>query len=67
MWRTGWLPGTWGVLRSLSIEESFYLAFPIFCLLLRAVASERIIGVNVHPEWTNLRLRLQTTTCGRSL
>ena len=32
--RTGWLPAGWGVLWSLSIEEAFYLAFPLVCLLL---------------------------------
>lgn len=30
--RTGWLPGGWDVLWSLSIEECFYLAFPLICL-----------------------------------
>lgn len=30
--RTGWLPGGWDVLWSLSIEEVFYLAFPLICL-----------------------------------
>lgn len=30
--RTGWLPGNWDVLWSLSIEEVFYLAFPLVCL-----------------------------------
>ncbi|WP_417068385.1 acyltransferase family protein [Niveibacterium terrae] len=30
--RTGWLPPNWDVLWSLSIEELFYLAFPIACL-----------------------------------
>ena len=33
--RTGWLPAGWGVLWSLSIEELFYLAFPLVCLALR--------------------------------
>lgn len=32
--RTGWLPGGWDVLWSLSIEEVFYLAFPLVCLSL---------------------------------
>jgi peptidoglycan/LPS O-acetylase OafA/YrhL len=32
---TGYLPANWDVLWSLSIEELFYLAFPLICLLLR--------------------------------
>ncbi len=32
--QTTWLPAAWDVLWSLSIEEVFYLAFPILCLLL---------------------------------
>jgi peptidoglycan/LPS O-acetylase OafA/YrhL len=32
---TGYLPGNWDVLWSLSIEEVFYIAFPIVCLLTR--------------------------------
>lgn len=35
--RTGWLPGGWDVLWSLSIEEAFYLGFPLVCLLIRDV------------------------------
>jgi len=35
--QTGWLPGGWDVLWSLSIEEVFYLGFPLACLLLRDV------------------------------
>ncbi|MBB2179090.1 acyltransferase family protein [Gluconacetobacter tumulicola] len=31
---TGYLPANWDVLWSLSIEEAFYIAFPLFCLLL---------------------------------
>lgn len=33
--QVGYLPGTWDVLWSLSIEEIFYLFFPLFCLLVR--------------------------------
>jgi peptidoglycan/LPS O-acetylase OafA/YrhL len=33
----GYLPGSWDVLWSLSVEEVFYLSFPIVCLLLRDV------------------------------
>jgi len=32
--RTGYLPASWDVLWSLSIEEAFYLAFPLVCLAL---------------------------------
>lgn len=35
--QTGWLPGGWDVLWSLSIEEAFYIGFPIICLLTRRV------------------------------
>jgi peptidoglycan/LPS O-acetylase OafA/YrhL len=31
----GYLPGSWDVLWSLSVEEVFYLGFPLLCLLLR--------------------------------
>ena len=31
----GYLPGSWDVLWSLSVEEVFYLAFPVVCLLSR--------------------------------
>jgi peptidoglycan/LPS O-acetylase OafA/YrhL len=33
--RTGYLPGGWDVLWSLSIEEVFYLGFPLLCLGLK--------------------------------
>ena len=32
--QTTWLPASWDVLWSLSIEEVFYIAFPLVCLLL---------------------------------
>jgi peptidoglycan/LPS O-acetylase OafA/YrhL len=31
----GYLPGCWDILWSLSVEETFYLAFPLVCVLLR--------------------------------
>jgi peptidoglycan/LPS O-acetylase OafA/YrhL len=31
----GYLPGNWDILWSLSVEETFYLLFPLACLLLR--------------------------------
>ena len=34
----GYLPGDWDILWSLSIEEMFYLVFPLVCLLLRREA-----------------------------
>src|SRR5262249_14766966 len=36
--RTGYLPASWDVLWSLSIEEVFYLVFPLVCTLLRKQA-----------------------------
>jgi peptidoglycan/LPS O-acetylase OafA/YrhL len=33
--KTGYLPGAWDVLWSLSVEEVFYLFFPLVCLWLR--------------------------------
>jgi peptidoglycan/LPS O-acetylase OafA/YrhL len=34
----GYLPGSWDVLWSLSVEEAFYLAFPLVCLALHSHA-----------------------------
>ncbi|MEO0899525.1 MAG: acyltransferase, partial [Bacteroidota bacterium] len=31
----GYLPGNWDILWSISIEESFYLLFPVVCFLLK--------------------------------
>ncbi len=33
--KVGYLPGNWDVLWSLSIEETFYLFFPLLCLLVK--------------------------------
>jgi peptidoglycan/LPS O-acetylase OafA/YrhL len=38
----GWLPAAWGVLWSLSVEEMFYLFFPMVARFLGAVARGRI-------------------------
>jgi peptidoglycan/LPS O-acetylase OafA/YrhL len=40
----GYLPGNWDILWSLSIEEMFYLFFPLACLLL---AGKKLFGRNV--------------------
>lgn len=34
--RNGYLPGNWDVMWSLSVEEAFYLLFPLACLALRS-------------------------------
>ncbi|CZI43403.1 TPA: acyltransferase [Legionella pneumophila] len=33
--KTGYLPSNWDILWSLSVEEAFYVFFPLFCILLR--------------------------------
>jgi peptidoglycan/LPS O-acetylase OafA/YrhL len=38
--RHGYLPGSWDVLWSLSVEETFYLLFPLTCVFLR---KERVL------------------------
>ncbi|MGQ0508780.1 MAG: acyltransferase family protein [Myxococcaceae bacterium] len=42
--KTGYLPGGWDVLWSLSVEEVFYLGFPLLCL---AVRSQRVLVVSL--------------------
>jgi peptidoglycan/LPS O-acetylase OafA/YrhL len=52
--RTGWLPGGWDVLWSLSIEEVFYLAFPLVVLLLRPgllLAALTLLFALSLPHW----------------
>jgi peptidoglycan/LPS O-acetylase OafA/YrhL len=51
--RTGWLPGGWDVLWSLSIEEAFYVAFPLLCLLLHRRA---LLVVALLLLWLSLPL-----------
>jgi peptidoglycan/LPS O-acetylase OafA/YrhL len=48
--RRGYLPGSWDILWSLSVEEVFYIAFPLVCLLLRKRAwMIACLGVFVVP------------------
>lgn len=51
---TGYLPGGWDVLWSLSIEEVFYLGFPLVCLLTRRtwVLAPWLIVLAVSLPWT---------------
>ncbi|MGO4725315.1 MULTISPECIES: acyltransferase family protein [unclassified Inquilinus] len=49
---TGYLPGAWDVLWSLSVEEAFYLFFPLICLAARrgwAVAAVLLAFVILGP------------------
>ena len=53
--RTGYLPGSWDVLWSLSIEEVFYLGFPLACLLIRRVAvlAPLLLALALSLPWTH--------------
>jgi peptidoglycan/LPS O-acetylase OafA/YrhL len=55
----GYLPGGWDVIWSLSIEEVFYLAFPVACLLL---GRTRLLA----PALALLALSLPVTRAGLS-
>ena len=56
--QTGYLPGNWDVLWSLSIEEVFYLAFPVVCLLTRRrwVLVPMLALLAVSMPWTHAAL-----------
>lgn len=41
--QVGYLPAAWNVLWSLSIEEAFYLAFPLICLLSLAAGRRALV------------------------
>lgn len=63
--RTGYLPGSWDVLWSLSVEEMFYLCFPLLCawikrqwLLITMLCAFVVIGpfartLTKNPIWTD--------------
>jgi peptidoglycan/LPS O-acetylase OafA/YrhL len=53
---TGYLPGNWDVLWSLSVEEAFYVGFPLLCLALR---SERLLAAVLLPLALSLPFSLQ--------
>jgi len=55
---TGYLPGNWDVLWSLSIEEAFYLGFPLACLLVRRrwVLVPLLLALSLSLPWTRAML-----------
>lgn len=55
---TGYLPGNWDVLWSLSIEEAFYLGFPLACLLVRRtwVLVPLLLMLALSLPWTRAAL-----------
>jgi peptidoglycan/LPS O-acetylase OafA/YrhL len=57
--RTGYLPGNWDVLWSLSIEEVFYLGFPLVCLATRPrwVLTLLLVLLALSMPWTHAALR----------
>jgi len=57
--RTGYLPGNWDVLWSLSIEEVFYIGFPLVCLLTRRrrVLVPLLALLALSMPWTHATLR----------
>jgi len=56
--QTGYLPGNWDVLWSLSIEEVFYLGFPLVCLLTRRrwVLVPMLALLALSMPWTHAAL-----------
>ena len=56
--QTGYLPGGWDVLWSLSIEEAFYLGFPLASLLLRrrALLVPLLIALAASLPWARAAL-----------
>jgi peptidoglycan/LPS O-acetylase OafA/YrhL len=54
----GYLPANWDVLWSLSVEETFYVLFPLMCLILRnerwiMICMVALIGIGPFDRMTN--------------
>lgn len=55
--QTTWLPAAWDVLWSLSIEEVFYLAFPVLCIFLpRKLLVLGLLILALSLPWTRAAL-----------
>lgn len=56
--RTGYLPGSWGVLWSLSIEEVFYIGLPLLCLAVRRtwLLAPMLLALAISLPWTRAAL-----------
>lgn len=55
--QTTWLPAAWDVLWSLSIEEVFYLAFPVLCIFLpRQILVLALLILALSLPWTRAAL-----------
>jgi peptidoglycan/LPS O-acetylase OafA/YrhL len=55
--QTTWLPAAWDVLWSLSIEEVFYLAFPLLCIFLpRKLLVLGLLVLALSLPWTRAAL-----------
>jgi peptidoglycan/LPS O-acetylase OafA/YrhL len=56
--QTGYLPGNWDVLWSLSIEEVFYIGLPILCLMVRRawLLVPLLLALAISLPWTHAAL-----------
>ncbi len=56
--KTGYLPGNWDVLWSLSIEEVFYIGLPLLCLTVRRtwMLAPLLLALAVSLPWTRAAL-----------
>jgi peptidoglycan/LPS O-acetylase OafA/YrhL len=56
--QVGYLPASWDILWSISIEETFYLLFPLLCLLLKKEWSFAIVLIPflITSPWSRINL-----------